>query len=119
MRAKFSSEEYVAAAKTSYEESLTEEKEAEELWNQAGGADKEKQRKDLAEKRQKVAAALADFKGETNFGMSEVWSTKDLGWWNLLFEFLGSLCTAILVSIGAPYWHDLLRSLSNLRKPKA
>jgi hypothetical protein len=31
------------------------------------------------------------------------------------YEFFGSLLTGILVSIGAPYWHDLLQALSSLR----
>lgn len=33
----------------------------------------------------------------------------------LLYEFFGSLLTGILVSIGAPYWHDILQALSSLR----
>jgi hypothetical protein len=33
----------------------------------------------------------------------------------LIYEFLGSLPTGILVSIGASYWHDILRALSSLR----
>lgn len=36
-----------------------------------------------------------------------------------LYEFLGSLLTGILVSIGAPYWHDILQALSALRPDKA
>ena len=32
-----------------------------------------------------------------------------------IYEFLGSLLTGILVSIGAPYWHDVLQALSSLR----
>jgi len=38
----------------------------------------------------------------------------------LVYEFFGSLLTGILVSIGAPYWHDMLQALSSLRaKPTA
>jgi hypothetical protein len=38
----------------------------------------------------------------------------------MIYEFFGSLLTGILVSIGAPYWHDLLQALSSLRStPKA
>jgi hypothetical protein len=33
----------------------------------------------------------------------------------LVYEFFGSLLTGILVSIGAPYWHDILQALSSLR----
>lgn len=35
------------------------------------------------------------------------------------YEFFGSLLTGILVSIGAPYWHDILQALSSLRPDKA
>ncbi len=37
----------------------------------------------------------------------------------LLYEFFGSLLTGILVSIGAPYWHDILQALSSLRSTPA
>jgi len=37
----------------------------------------------------------------------------------LFYEFFGSLLTGILVSIGAPYWHDILQALSSLRPDKA
>lgn len=33
------------------------------------------------------------------------------------YEFFGSLLTGILASIGAPYWHDLLRAVAQFRKP--
>jgi hypothetical protein len=33
----------------------------------------------------------------------------------LIYEFFGSLLTGIVVSIGAPYWHDILQALSSLR----
>lgn len=36
-----------------------------------------------------------------------------------IYEFSGSLLTGILVSIGAPYWHDLLQALAALRPDKA
>lgn len=37
-----------------------------------------------------------------------------------VYEFFGSLLTGILISIGAPYWHDILQALSSLRaKPAA
>jgi|GEM_PF-4465996 len=45
--------------------------------------------------------------------------TKDsIKWYEVFYEFFGSLVTAILISIGAPYWHDLLRALASLRRPK-
>lgn len=36
-----------------------------------------------------------------------------------VYEFMGSLLTGILVSIGAPYWHDILQALASLRPDKA
>lgn len=36
-----------------------------------------------------------------------------------VYEFFGSLLTGILVSIGAPYWHDILQALAALRPDKA
>ena len=36
-----------------------------------------------------------------------------------MYEFFGSLLTGILVSIGAPYWHDILQALAALRPDKA
>jgi hypothetical protein len=39
--------------------------------------------------------------------------------WIFAYEFFGSLLTGILVSIGAPYWHDLLQALASLRPDKA
>jgi hypothetical protein len=37
----------------------------------------------------------------------------------LIYEFFGSLLTGIIVSIGAPYWHDFLQALVALRPGKA
>jgi len=37
---------------------------------------------------------------------------------DMLLEFLAACLTGILVSVGAPYWHDLLESLSSLRQTK-
>jgi hypothetical protein len=36
-----------------------------------------------------------------------------------IYEFFGSLLTGILISIGAPYWHDILQALSSLRSTPA
>jgi hypothetical protein len=37
----------------------------------------------------------------------------------LIYEFFGSLLTGIIVSIGAPYWHDFLQALVAFRPGKA
>ena len=58
------------------------------------------------------------FLADVNFGIGRVWARQavPLNKWQVCYEFLGSLLTGIMVSVGAPYWHDLLRTLSNLRK---
>ena len=52
------------------------------------------------------------------FGVGRIWTGAVKGLSGLLYEFLGSLLTGILVSIGAPYWHDLLRALTALWQAK-
>ncbi len=64
---------------------------------------------------------LRHFQGEVSFGIGKIWTETpkkghEVGF--LFSEFFGSLLTGILVSIGAPYWHDLLRALTNLRRGK-
>ncbi len=72
---------------------------------------------------------LKRFQEKVPFGIGQIWRLKqptsqtsgspgalDLGTW--FYEFFGSLLTGILVSIGAPYWHDLLRALTAIRSPK-
>jgi hypothetical protein len=115
LRAKFSSEEYVTQALEKSEASAKAEQEAEQAW---AAAQTEEKKKQLEKAREEASEDLAAIQGEVAFGMGKIWSAPDLGWWGMLFELMGSLLTGILVSIGAPYWHDLLRSLSNLRKPK-
>jgi hypothetical protein len=41
------------------------------------------------------------------------WSSTWLRW--LVFKFLGCLMTALAISLGAPFWFDLLGRLVNLR----
>jgi hypothetical protein len=61
---------------------------------------------------------METFLADVNFGVGRVWrqGNPPMGGGAFLYEFFGSLMTGILVSVGAPYWHDLLRTLSNLRK---
>lgn len=71
---------------------------------------------ELAEEREMFATELASFTSEVNFGVGRVYDkSRPLGPRGFLIELLGSLLTGILVSIGAPYWHDLLRTLSRVR----
>lgn len=71
---------------------------------------------ELAEEREMFTKELASFTSEVNFGVGRIYDkTRPLGPRGFLVELLGSLLTGILVSIGAPYWHDLLRTLSRVR----
>ena len=73
--------------------------------------------------------SMRGFLKDVRFGIGRVWqpsltndekdpdhrSTSQV----FVYEFFGSLLTGILVSIGAPYWHDILQALSSLRPDKA
>lgn len=67
--------------------------------------------------------SMRGFLTDVSFGVGKIWrpSTNDTGrsFSFFMYEFFGSLLTGILVSIGAPYWHDLLQALSSLRPGKA
>jgi len=41
------------------------------------------------------------------------WS--EVGWYDVLIKLLGWIVTALAVSLGAPFWFDLLRKLVNIR----
>lgn len=76
---------------------------------------------------------LAAFEKDVSFGIGRVWSAKawneereklakegaEFGGLNKLefgaMELAGSLMTGVMISIGAAYWHDLLRTLTSFR----
>jgi hypothetical protein len=66
---------------------------------------------------------MRGFLTDVSFGVGKIWrpSMNETGrpFSFFMYEFFGSLLTGILVSIGAPYWHDLLQALSSLRPDKA
>jgi len=70
----------------------------------------------LDQKAKDLQGTMENFLADVKFGVGRVWQKPPLDRAAFFFEFLGSLLTGILISIGAPYWHDLLRALSNLRK---
>lgn len=86
------------------------------------------EKKELEERTKAIFEQLERFQTDVSFGVGRIWrgppkedppkEKKDwLGF--LLYELLGSLLTGILVGIGAPYWHDLLRALAGIRsRPK-
>lgn len=127
VRAKFASSESVQAAlqlaEMKKEEALPEA--AKPAVGEAAAAEtpknKEAEREKLAAEREELLRQIAHLGGEVSFGVGRVWTEdppQDHPWRFLGFEFLGSLLTGVLVSIGAPYWHDLLRSLARLRGGK-
>ena len=65
---------------------------------------------------------MRSFLTDVQFGVGRIWHTTSANGKPapvtpqvFFYEFFGSLLTGILISIGAPYWHDLLTALSNLR----
>ena len=74
--------------------------------------------KRLREEREGLMQEFSNFGKEVDFGVARIWLGDVNQWPGFFYEFFGSLLTGILVSIGAPYWHDLLRALANLRHAK-
>jgi hypothetical protein len=83
----------------------------------AASSTKATSKEDIEKQAQAFRGSMETFLADVSFGVGRVWrGNPPMGGSAFLYEFLGSLLTGILVSIGAPYWHDLLRTLSNLRK---
>lgn len=79
----------------------------------------EEEKERLKQQTEKFLTQLKEFQTDVNFGVGRIWRDPPEKWWpDFVFEFIGSLLTGILVSIGAPYWHDLLRALTKLRRPR-
>lgn len=74
---------------------------------------------------QSFQSSMRGFLTDVGFGVGRIWrasppsgtteKTQQDPLQVFAYEFFGSLLTGILVSIGAPYWHDLLQALSSLR----
>ena len=86
-------------------------------------ADRQKAEENLSKARAEFSARLNDFVSDVSFGVGRVWRREGpdrpaglRGW---MVEFIGAFLTGILVSVGAPYWHDLLENLSALRQKPA
>ncbi len=72
---------------------------------------------------------MQGFLTDVSFGVGRIWQassqstktdqTQQAPFNIFVYEFFGSLLTGILVSIGAPYWHDILQALAALRPDKA
>ena len=79
---------------------------------------------DLRQARAAFGQSVTHFVNDVSFGVGRIWQ-KGGGDPPLdpidtlpefLVEFLGAAFTGLLVSVGAPYWNDLLNSLSSMRK---
>jgi len=74
-------------------------------------------------------SGMRGFLTDVSFGVGRIWRANSPGdnanqpqqapFPMFMYEFFGSLLTGILVSIGAPYWHDILQALAALRPDKA
>lgn len=93
-------------------------KKALEFADKAAGSADAANKGDIEKLSRAFRGSMETFLADVNFGVGRVWrqGNPPIGGGPFLYEFLGSLMTGILVSVGAPYWHDLLRTLSNLRK---
>lgn len=115
VRAKFSSQEYVDSVINELKKDNADPDIPGAAISTEDGGDEE--RKSLEQQRQNLRDKFYNFRGEVNFGIGKIYSEKvDIK--GLLFEFFGSFFTGILISIGAPYWHDILRIFTQLRKEK-
>jgi hypothetical protein len=43
------------------------------------------------------------------------WNSIFTGFWSFCLKFVGLLITAILISFGAPFWNDVIKSLFGIR----
>jgi uncharacterized FlaG/YvyC family protein len=129
VRAKFASPEYVASAEKLLQDYTSEIQDIEsqiageatqsgdDVTQETEKSETSAERRDeLNKQREALAKQISHFRGEVSFGIGRIWSGKVTSASLFLYEFFGSLLTGILVSIGAPYWHDLLRTISSWRK---
>lgn len=126
-RSKFSSPTYVESTlelvgeydkdiKSLDERVKVDDKATDEM--KAAAEEAKEQQKTLQKQRDALQKQIHHFRGEASFGIGKIW-TERVEWWpGFFYEFFGSLLTGILVSIGAPYWHDFLRAFTALRQTK-
>lgn len=112
LRMRFSSPEYVDQVLT---KSADLKKEIAKLDKAESQDDKEK-RAAYIKTRGIIEKQLDTVAADVDFGLGAVWRGEAESWRGLLFQFFGSLLTGILASIGAPYLHDMLRTISALRR---
>jgi hypothetical protein len=108
-----------ASSPTSAPNAKTDPDEAQRVKNTANA---KAQRERLDADTQAFMKQLVDFQKDVSFGIGQIWSADPskvstaAAWKFFASQFLGSLMTAVLISIGAAYWHDLLQTLSSFSK---
>jgi hypothetical protein len=94
----------------------------------ADGEGKAADKTQLDKQRDTFQKNMRSFLTDVSFGVGKIWQASPPdGKTNkenspsgiFVYEFFGSLLTGILVSIGAPYWHDMLQALAAFRPGKA
>ncbi len=61
-----------------------------------------------------ISQELESVRSPLGLGWEQV-EIASLGWQDVLMKILGFILTALAVSLGAPFWFDLLRKLVNIR----
>ncbi len=145
IRNQLTSEKVLKQTETLYEAYLKEEQAAGAVDQKDKGKETQVTKEQLNEQLREVNKQLREFREQVPFGVGAIWrmpkeaatgtppnitankpghrgqqkngdsSPTPINAVNMLYEFFGSLLTGILVSIGAPYWHDLLRAMAALR----
>jgi len=92
-------------------------------------ANQQANQKDADAKLKNFQTGMRGFLTDVGFGIGRIWQANPPSdnadpkqrapMRVFVYEFFGSLLTGILVSIAAPYWHDILQALASLRPDKA
>lgn len=112
LRAQFSSEAFVDGALKEFEQASKEPE------NNGGDTEAAKEKNELEKQFQQQKDKFFKLRRDIHFGVGKIWSGEVDTPQQFFYEFFGSLLTGLLISIGAPYWQDILRMFSELRKKK-
>ena len=119
-REKIASADYIAAVLKKNEElEYLDEKKSRTAGEKAEGTEQREgtraNKEELAKDREAWKKELVSIQTHANFGIGAVWENgyKDLPNIFFFFEFLGSLLTGILISIGGPFFQSILTNVTN------
>ena len=71
-------------------------------------------RESLEDLRELLTVEIAEVKRPLGLGWEGI-SPRDLSLWDLVSKLIGFTLTALAISLGAPFWFDLLKKLVNIR----